>query len=103
MTARSVARRLGALVLSVPGARRVLALLRAIALPGRRAADHLRAAWRRSLQLRVAVSTLALCSGVVIVLGLLLQTEIADRLVQARSAAARGADGEPPPRSWSGI
>ena len=38
------------------------------------------AAWRRSLQLRVAVSTLALCSGVVLVLGLVLQTQIADRL-----------------------
>jgi two-component system sensor histidine kinase MtrB len=47
------------------------------------------AAWRRSLQLRVAVSTLALCSGVMIVLGLLLQTEIAERLVQGKVDAAR--------------
>jgi two-component system sensor histidine kinase MtrB len=47
------------------------------------------AAWRRSLQLRVAVSTLALCSGVMIVLGLVLQTQIADRLVQGKVSAAR--------------
>jgi two-component system sensor histidine kinase MtrB len=47
------------------------------------------AAWRRSLQLRVAVSTLALCAGVLIVLGLLLQTEIAERLVQGKVDAAR--------------
>jgi two-component system sensor histidine kinase MtrB len=47
------------------------------------------AAWRRSLQLRVGVSTLALCTGVMVVLGLLLQTEIADRLVQGKVAAAR--------------
>jgi two-component system, OmpR family, sensor histidine kinase MtrB len=47
------------------------------------------AAWRRSLQLRVTVSTLALCSGVVIVLGLVLQTQIADRLVQGKLTAAR--------------
>jgi len=47
------------------------------------------AGWRRSLQLRVTVSTLALCSGVMIVLGLVLQTQIADRLVQGKLAAAR--------------
>ncbi|HTF46067.1 MAG TPA: MtrAB system histidine kinase MtrB [Pseudonocardia sp.] len=89
MTARSVARRLGALVLSVPGARRVRALLRALHYLAAELRTIFAAAWRRSLQLRVAVSTLALCSGVVIVLGLLLQTEIADRLVQGKVAAAR--------------
>ncbi|WP_084211496.1 MtrAB system histidine kinase MtrB [Pseudonocardia acaciae] len=47
------------------------------------------AIWRRSLQLRVTVSTLALCSGVVLVLGLVLQTQIADRLVQGKITAAR--------------
>ncbi|MBO0848089.1 MAG: HAMP domain-containing histidine kinase [Pseudonocardia sp.] len=47
------------------------------------------AAWRRSLQLRVTVSTLALCSGVVVVLGLVLQTQIADRLVQGKITVAR--------------
>jgi two-component system sensor histidine kinase MtrB len=47
------------------------------------------AAWRRSLQLRVAVSTLALCAGVVLLLGLVLQTQIADQLVQGKVDAAR--------------
>jgi two-component system sensor histidine kinase MtrB len=89
MAARSVARRLGALVLSVPGARRVRALFRALHYLAAELRTIFAAAWRRSLQLRVAVSTLALCSGVVIVLGLLLQTEIADRLVQGKVAAAR--------------
>lgn len=46
------------------------------------------AAWRRSLQLRVAVSTLALSTAVVLVLGLVLQTQIADRLVQGKFDAA---------------
>ncbi|MBV9314407.1 MAG: HAMP domain-containing histidine kinase [Pseudonocardia sp.] len=46
-------------------------------------------AWRRSMQLRVVVSTLALSSGVVLVLGLVLQTQIADRLVAGKVAAAR--------------
>src|SRR5882757_10020378 len=89
MTARSVARRLGAWVLSIPGARRVRALFRALHFLAAELRTIFAAAWRRSLQLRVAVSTLALCSGVVIVLGLLLQTEIADRLVQGKVAAAR--------------
>jgi two-component system sensor histidine kinase MtrB len=46
------------------------------------------AAWRSSLQLRVAVSTLALSTAVVLVLGLVLQTQIADRLVQGKFDAA---------------
>ncbi|GAA5150936.1 MtrAB system histidine kinase MtrB [Pseudonocardia eucalypti] len=46
-------------------------------------------AWRRSLQLRVTASTLALCTGVIIVLGLVLQTQIADRLVQSKLTAAK--------------
>ena len=45
-------------------------------------------AWRRSLQLRVVVSTLALSTAVVLVLGLVLQTQIADRLIQAKFDAA---------------
>src|SRR2546423_12275195 len=45
-------------------------------------------AWRRSLQLRVVVSMLVLCSAVIIVLGLVLQTQIADRLVQGKQAGA---------------
>jgi two-component system sensor histidine kinase MtrB len=47
------------------------------------------AAWRRSMQLRVVVSTLALSAGVVLVLGLVLETQIADRLVAGKVAAAR--------------
>ena len=46
------------------------------------------AAWRRSLQLRIVVSTLALSTAVVLVLGLVLQTQIADRLIQAKFEAA---------------
>ncbi|NMH97265.1 MtrAB system histidine kinase MtrB [Pseudonocardia acidicola] len=45
-------------------------------------------AWRRSLQLRVVVSTLALSTAVVVVLGLVLQTQIAERLVQGKFDAA---------------
>jgi len=47
-----------------------------------------RARWRRSMQLRVVVSTLALSSLVVLVLGLVLQTQIADRLLQGKQQAA---------------
>ncbi|MDN5914603.1 MAG: HAMP domain-containing histidine kinase, partial [Pseudonocardia sp.] len=48
----------------------------------------LSASWRRSLQLRVVVSTLALSSAVVLVLGLVLQSEIAERLLQGKVAGA---------------
>lgn len=47
------------------------------------------AIWRRSLQLRVAVSTLALSSVVVLVLGLVIQTQIAERVLQGKLADAR--------------
>jgi two-component system, OmpR family, sensor histidine kinase MtrB len=46
-------------------------------------------AWRRSLQLRVVVSTLALSTAVILVLGLVLQTQIAQRLLQGKEADAR--------------
>jgi two-component system, OmpR family, sensor histidine kinase MtrB len=46
-------------------------------------------AWRRSLQLRVVISTLALSAAVVLVLGLVLQTQIAQRLLQGKEADAR--------------
>ena len=49
---------------------------------------HLSALWRRSLQLRVVISTLALSSAVVFVLGMILQTQITDRLLQAKTDAA---------------
>ncbi|HEX7660864.1 MAG TPA: MtrAB system histidine kinase MtrB [Pseudonocardiaceae bacterium] len=44
--------------------------------------------WRRSLQLRVVISVLALSSAVVFVLGMVLQNEITDRLLTAKEQAA---------------
>ncbi|MCT2586257.1 HAMP domain-containing histidine kinase [Actinophytocola sp. S1-96] len=44
--------------------------------------------WRRSLQVRVVVSTLALSSAVVFVLGTLLQNQITDRLLETKEEAA---------------
>jgi two-component system sensor histidine kinase MtrB len=44
--------------------------------------------WRRSLQVRVVVSTLALSSAVVFVLGMVLQNQITDRLLTSKQAAA---------------
>jgi two-component system sensor histidine kinase MtrB len=44
--------------------------------------------WRRSLQVRVVTSTLALSTAVVFVLGMVLQNEIIDRLVYAKQEAA---------------
>ena len=48
----------------------------------------MRALWRRSMQLRVVLSTLAMSTVVVAVLGLVLQTQIADRLLQGKQQAA---------------
>ena len=47
-----------------------------------------RVLWRRSMQLRVVLSTVAMSSVVVLVLGLVLQTQIADRLLQGKQQAA---------------
>jgi len=44
--------------------------------------------WRRSLQLRVVASTLALSSVMLLVLGLVLQTQITDGLLRAKTEAA---------------
>ncbi|GAA0597706.1 MtrAB system histidine kinase MtrB [Kutzneria viridogrisea] len=44
--------------------------------------------WRRSLQLRVVVSTLALSSAVVFVLGIVLQTQITNQLLTTKIDAA---------------
>ncbi|SDO88174.1 two-component system, OmpR family, sensor histidine kinase MtrB [Actinopolyspora xinjiangensis] len=44
--------------------------------------------WRRSMQLRVVVSTLALSSAVVFVLGMVLQTQITNRLLENKKRAA---------------
>lgn len=54
----------------------------------REAAAEVRALWRRSLQVRVVVSTVALSSTVVLVLGMVLQTQIADRLLDNKTQAA---------------
>ncbi|GAA3244639.1 MtrAB system histidine kinase MtrB [Pseudonocardia petroleophila] len=53
---------------------------------GAEVAEASGAVWRRSLQLRVVISTLALSTAVVLVLGLVLQTQIAQRLVQGKEA-----------------
>ncbi|NHE78247.1 HAMP domain-containing histidine kinase [Actinopolyspora sp. BKK1] len=44
--------------------------------------------WRRSMQLRVVVSTLALSSAVVFVLGMVLQTQITNRILETKKDAA---------------
>jgi two-component system, OmpR family, sensor histidine kinase MtrB len=49
-------------------------------------ADAFSAVWRRSLQMRVVISTLALSTAVVVVLGLILQTQIALRVLQGKEA-----------------
>ena len=48
------------------------------------------AIWRRSMQVRVVVSTLALSAAVVLVLGLVLQTQIAGRILQGKESDALG-------------
>jgi two-component system sensor histidine kinase MtrB len=69
--------------------------LRAVARYGARAVAFGRAKamrfgelWRRSLQVRVVVSTLALSSAVVFVLGMVLQNQITDRLLETKEEAA---------------
>ncbi|MFL6125347.1 MtrAB system histidine kinase MtrB [Actinophytocola sp.] len=69
--------------------------LRAVARYGARAVAFGRARamrfgelWRRSLQVRVVVSTLALSSAVVFVLGMVLQNQITDRLLETKEEAA---------------
>jgi two-component system sensor histidine kinase MtrB len=69
--------------------------LRAVARYGARAvafgqqrAVYFGELWRRSLQVRVVVSTLALSSAVVFVLGMVLQNQITDRLLETKEEAA---------------
>jgi two-component system sensor histidine kinase MtrB len=62
-------------------ARRSVAQLRQL---GAELTDAFNAVWRRSLQLRVVISTLALSSTVVVVLGFILQTQIAGRLLDSK-------------------
>ena len=55
---------------------------------GRELATRGGTAWRRSLQLRVVTSTVVLSSTVVLVLGVVLQTQIAGRLMESKIDAA---------------
>ncbi|MGQ0778342.1 MAG: MtrAB system histidine kinase MtrB [Pseudonocardiales bacterium] len=48
---------------------------------------EVRALWRRSLQVRVVVSSVALSTTVVLVLGMVLQTQIADQLLDNKTQA----------------
>ncbi|MDQ4115508.1 MAG: MtrAB system histidine kinase MtrB [Actinomycetota bacterium] len=68
--------------------RRLVRALNPVRTQVQELAAVLSASWRRSLQLRVVVSTLALSSAVVLVLGLVLQSEIAERLLQAKLEGA---------------
>jgi two-component system sensor histidine kinase MtrB len=79
---------LRSLVARLPGARRAKRVAASAAVLFSEVRVAALAAWRRSLQLRVVVSTLALSTAVVLVLGLVLQTQIADRLIQAKFDAA---------------
>ncbi len=75
-------------------------LLDPVAREARRAVERARRqvvrfgeVWRRSMQLRVVVSTLALSSAVVFVLGMVLQEQIVKQLLDAKTeAATRQAD-----------
>ncbi|ASR37914.1 two-component sensor histidine kinase [Prauserella marina] len=65
-----------------------VALARRTASYGRRKAVAFGELWRRSVQFRVTVSTLALSSAVVFVLGLVLQNQIIERLMDTKERAA---------------
>ncbi|PRX49053.1 two-component system sensor histidine kinase MtrB [Prauserella shujinwangii] len=56
---------------------------------GRRRMTAFGELWRRSLQFRVTVSTLALSSAVVFVLGMVLQSQITERLMETKRKAAQ--------------
>ncbi|MEV1291366.1 MtrAB system histidine kinase MtrB [Pseudonocardia sp. NPDC049635] len=68
----------------LPGVERLLRGLAPLRAQAHELGALVAASWRRSLQLRVVVSTLALSSAVVLVLGLVLQSEIAERLLQSK-------------------
>jgi len=65
------------------GRRRAGSLSRLRAVPGK-----LRRHWRRSLQLRVTVTTVLLCGVVVLVIGLILLTQIRDQILGVKTTAA---------------
>ncbi|RLK61076.1 MtrAB system histidine kinase MtrB [Actinokineospora cianjurensis] len=61
---------------------------RGLVAAGRRRSSAFSELWRRSLQLRVVVSTLALGSAVIFVLGMVLQNQITERLLATKEEAA---------------
>ncbi|MEC3980675.1 MtrAB system histidine kinase MtrB [Amycolatopsis sp. H20-H5] len=63
-------------------------LVRRIVVFARRRAVGFNELWRHSLQFRVTVSTLALSSAVVFVLGMVLQNQITERLLETKRLAA---------------
>lgn len=67
---------------------RVIEPLRRAAARARELAAVAGAMWRRSLQIRVVGSTVALSSTVVLVLGMVLQAQIAQRLIENKTQAA---------------
>ncbi len=69
-------------------AERISGLRRRLELALAERVGVVRVLWRRSMQLRVVLSTVAMSSVVVLVLGLVLQTQIADRLLQGKQQAA---------------
>src|SRR4051812_38525267 len=81
MTAETV-RRLPA------SARSTARLVRRVVVFVRRRAVAFNELWKHSLQFRVTVSTLALSSAVVFVLGMVLQNQITERLLDTKREAA---------------
>ncbi|PPK69832.1 two-component system sensor histidine kinase MtrB [Actinokineospora auranticolor] len=68
--------------------RRVVGALRGLLAAGRHRTGAFSELWRSSLQLRVAVSTLALGSAVTFVLGMVVQNQITERLLGTKESAA---------------
>ncbi|GAA2963577.1 MtrAB system histidine kinase MtrB [Actinokineospora diospyrosa] len=66
----------------------LLGAARGVLAAGRRRSGAYSDLWRRSLQLRVVVSTLALGSAVIFVLGMVLQNQITERLLGTKEEAA---------------
>ncbi|MEQ0560240.1 MtrAB system histidine kinase MtrB [Amycolatopsis sp. NEAU-NG30] len=69
-------------------ARSTARLVRRVVVFARRRAVAFNELWKHSLQFRVTVSTLALSSAVVFVLGMVLQNQITDRLLDTKRDAA---------------
>jgi two-component system sensor histidine kinase MtrB len=69
-------------------ARSTARLVRRVVVFARRRAVAFNELWKHSLQFRVTVSTLALSSAVVFVLGMVLQNQITERLLDTKRTAA---------------